>query len=100
MLQQIICQISEGHFPSHCNPTWIPAMQEAFVEIAICFLQRVETPMVGKVLKLPDTKNPTEITQTSEMSSSEFIDTLVSEKDVIHSKRHTDIKQDQRETVS
>ena len=100
LLQQILCQISEGHFPSLCNPTWIPGMQEASVDIVIGFLQTMGAPMIRKVLKLHDTKNPTETTPTSKMSSSEFIDTLVSDKVGINSNRHADIKQDQRETVS
>jgi hypothetical protein len=100
MLQQILCQISEGHFPSLCNPTWIPGMQEAAVDIVIGFLQTMGAPMIRKVLKLHDTKNPTDTTQTSKLSSSEFTDTLVSDKVDINSNRHADTKQDQRETVS
>ena len=100
LLQRILCQISEGHFPSLCNPTWIPGMQEAAVDVVIGFLQTMGAPMIRKVLKLHDTKNPTDTTQTSKLSSSEFTDTLVSDKVDINSNRHADTKQDQRETVS
>jgi len=99
MLQEILCNFSEGNFPSPPNPTWIPAMQELAVELAVDFLQKMGTSMVRKVLKLHDTENPTDNTLACEMSSSEFIDTLVSDKVRFNVNRHADsTKHDLRQT--
>ena len=92
-LQQTLWQI--------CDSLWIPAMKRTAVELVIDFLRQMGTSMVRQVLKLPDTKNPTENTHRSAMSSSEFIDTLVSDKVRIDGNGHADsTKQDEGLPVS